>query len=1184
MDLIKEMFGVDDPASAGGAKSDRAKKAAGGQTDEQGRRRRRDRDYDRITAISIPRYHMQAGHVEYIVEVRKAGVAWQVSRRYQQFKKLHADLTSLCPMTTPYHCEHGVVPVLCGSSWTEVTNQSVELVERRRRFLTIYLEQLLVSKNKFYQRRTALYDFLHEEEVALDSQPGQVPLPGLGAGGGALDSLPAGSAPEDETPHGVAAALGIQLTPPASGPIPVPTQRMPIPSGGGGGSQPGEGIGSMGRSVPAPSYVSLVADTREPPTSSPAISPKLPDAPAAQAPLSSTADIFERCVDCGRMEVVDYPVLNWEHFGPCDTCLRYTNWELVRQVGDTKPERITRDTALSLQQSGEAAVALHHLKLPSSNCAAGSSVGPSASEQAKSDADAAASPRPAPPVDADAADSRPRCGSTESQRGRRPKWRADADVKQCEMCGDSFSFFLRKHHCRRCGGIFCGHCAKYTAALPALGFHDEVRVCKGCKRQVAEAEKDESVCDGESSGVGSPHTTPAPRPMNSKDVIPLAGEQPVTQISNDGGDSGDASHVPTSVGGAGLASVVEHGDLAGVLRQRELQPSDFELITTLGKGTFGKVMKVAFKETGATYAMKVLSKRVVAKRKMVKYIREEKEILSTVRHPFIVALHASFQTEHHLYLILEFLPGGELYTHIYHQGRFGEADARFYTAELASALAYLHSLDVVHRDIKPENIVLDREGHAMLTDFGLAKAEFSSEQRRSFVGSAEYLAPETIKGLPQTCAVDWWAFGVMLFEMLAGVAPFNGTNSNDVYQQVLHKEINFGAAKIHSAEAISLLRGILRKDLRQRLVDPDKIKAHPFYGTIDWDALLERRVCPPFVPDLEHNDTRYFSREFTHEWARIPDCGPAPASAADGKAAEQMAQKFDNFPVAGSVVQSAVAAAAEKASADDDSSQNEATTTFAGKAAGINLLSATAIDEFAMTPQFSAVAALGPHSSSLPGRTPEEVAMFEHQQLMRDFCGEWSLRSLEVVAQDGKISYPWGPDAVGQMLFTTHGLFSMQLASPRTLRPPFRDPDYKKVTREEMAEAYIGYVAFFGSFTHTPGRAYISQHIQASLCPNWTGSIQKRFFSFCNSQNQPDRDQLILTTSPIGVEGEAARTVMRFERFRPGQAQVPPMCVRRPGSASHTPQGSTAPQWPSAGEHDSGAAPRTCEIGDEVDT
>eukprot|EP00756_Hemistasia_phaeocysticola_P021015 Hpha_TRINITY_DN15751_c1_g1::TRINITY_DN15751_c1_g1_i1::g.40784::m.40784 len=1128
----------------GGAKSDRerAKRkeegggggggggAAAPKEEPTTRRRRRDREYDRITAIAIPRYRMSPSHVEYTVEIRKAGVAWTVNRRYQQFKKLHADLTALCPMTTPYHCEYGVVPVLCGSSWTEVTNHSTELVERRRRFLEIYLEQLIVPKNKFYQQRTALYSFLHDDEVVLSSKPGTTPLPGLGAGGGVIE-VTEDSPREDQgrsAPLLLMQGPSVSVSPPQPfQPTSAPVPPIAAPISGATTQRPLESVGCA--SVPGPSFASLLADAgaRDGAVTSPrpgsrAVSPQdkvvTPDADAGKD------DIFERCIECGRMEVVDYSVASWEDFGPCDTCLRYTRWQLVQQVGDRDPVAISHETALVLQARGGA---------PESGDVTDGVVAEDNSET---------SPRAPPPVPdpqqvATAEHTPPMVpkapplsGSIaereKSVRGRapttasemRPEWKQDADVRNCELCGDAFTFFLRKHHCRRCGGIYCGTCAGFSAVLADYGYNKEVRVCRTCKL------KTQSTEDG---AIGN-------EDYEDTDNIPLG------RGARDEDEEVLQQHEPPR-------SVVEHGNLAGLPLRRELRPTDFELVTTLGKGTFGKVMKVAHRDTGNVYAMKVLSKKVVHKRRMVEYIRDEKEILSRLQHPFIVSLHASFQTDHHLYLILEFLPGGELYTHIYSQGRFGEADARFYSAEIALALEYLHAMDIVHRDIKPENIVLDREGHARLTDFGLAKMNFSKSTRRSFVGSAEYLAPETVRGDPQTCATDWWSLGVLLFEMLVGMAPFNGPNNNDVYQQILHKELDFTAARIRSADAVGLLQQLLMKDPKKRLKEITAVKADPFWATIDWQALLAREVRPPFVPDLSHNDTRYFSREFTHEWAKIE------TEKIGRNSLDLLSTKFDNFPVAGSAVNRLEGPAASAplsvpvARSDRPLSGPLANYSgvrpmatspraLAGRQDGLNLLAGNTMEDGmgSTTPVFSHVTGSLVAGGIKGGtaRTPEELALLEHQQLLRDFCGEWTLRSLEVTAEDGRVTFPWGPDAVGQAMYTTHGLFSMQLASPKELRPRFRDPDYKKVTREEMAEAYIGYVAFFGTFTHTPGRNYIQQQIHGSLCPNWTASTQKRYFKFVNSQSQPDRDHLVLTTSPIGVDGEAARTVMRFERVK----------------------------------------------------
>uniref|UniRef100_A0A1D1YMI1 non-specific serine/threonine protein kinase n=1 Tax=Anthurium amnicola TaxID=1678845 RepID=A0A1D1YMI1_9ARAE len=188
----------------------------------------------------------------------------------------------------------------------------------------------------------------------------------------------------------------------------------------------------------------------------------------------------------------------------------------------------------------------------------------------------------------------------------------------------------------------------------------------------------------------------------------------------------------------------------------KMGPSDFEILRVVGRGAFGKVFLVRKKERGGgerkgevgeeaeVFAMKVMRKETIIKRNQVEYMRAERDILTKITHPFIVQLRYSFQTKCKLYLILDFINGGHLFFHLYRQGIFSEDQARFYTAEIVSAVSHLHSNGIVHRDLKPENILMDADGHVMLTDFGLAKEISESDRSNSMCGTTEYMAPEIV--------------------------------------------------------------------------------------------------------------------------------------------------------------------------------------------------------------------------------------------------------------------------------------------------------------------------------------------------------------------------------------------------------------------------------------------------------
>ncbi|XP_030623258.1 serine/threonine-protein kinase Sgk3 [Chanos chanos] len=299
------------------------------------------------------------------------------------------------------------------------------------------------------------------------------------------------------------------------------------------------------------------------------------------------------------------------------------------------------------------------------------------------------------------------------------------------------------------------------------------------------------------------------------------------------------------------------------------KPSDFDFLKVIGKGSFGKVLLAKRKRDGKYYAIKVLQKRVILNRKEQKHIMAERNVLlKSVKHPFLVGLHYSFQTAEKLYFVLDFVNGGELFFHLQKERTFPEPRAKFYIAEMASALGYLHAQNIVYRDLKPENILLDSQGHIVLTDFGLCKEGISQDDKTTtFCGTPEYLAPEVLRKQPYTNTVDWWCLGSVLYEMLYGLPPFYSRDTQEMYDNILHKELLMrpGASTI----AWSFLLGLLEKDHTRRLGyrdDFNEIKSHDFFSSINWDDLEERKVQPPFNPSVESPyDISNFDPEFTEE-------------------------------------------------------------------------------------------------------------------------------------------------------------------------------------------------------------------------------------------------------------------------------------------------------------------------------
>lgn len=302
---------------------------------------------------------------------------------------------------------------------------------------------------------------------------------------------------------------------------------------------------------------------------------------------------------------------------------------------------------------------------------------------------------------------------------------------------------------------------------------------------------------------------------------------------------------------------------------KTVELDDFQIMKVLGRGSFGKVCLVQYKPTKEYYAMKSLKKDVLLDQDQVESTILEKKILQSLDHPFLVGMVFCFQTEERIYFVMPFIRGGELFSHLRTEKFFKEDKVRFYAATIGIAIDYLHNHGIIYRDIKPENILIGEDGYLKLIDFGMAKMVKGNEKATSFCGTPEYLAPEIITGEGHNRAADWWSYGILIFEMLCGIPPFYCENTERMYELITNAELRFPKRIPLSEEAKDLIKKLLIKKQNNRLgVNKgfEEIKTHPFFKGFDFDALVNKKIEPPFIPTLHGTlDVGNFDEEFTSE-------------------------------------------------------------------------------------------------------------------------------------------------------------------------------------------------------------------------------------------------------------------------------------------------------------------------------
>ncbi|ETM03470.1 AGC protein kinase [Phytophthora nicotianae] len=329
---------------------------------------------------------------------------------------------------------------------------------------------------------------------------------------------------------------------------------------------------------------------------------------------------------------------------------------------------------------------------------------------------------------------------------------------------------------------------------------------------------------------------------------------------------------------------------------------DFKMIQVIGRGSFGKVVLVGHKTTKKLYAMKILSKENIVKRKQVEHTRTERRVLGCTRHPFIVGLHYAFQTAQRLYFVLDYCPGGELFYHLSRMKKLPEHMACFYAAEITLALEHLHGLGVVYRDLKPENILLTKDGHIKLADFGLAKEGIRDgvNGTNSLCGTPEYLPPEILDRLGHGTAVDWWNLGMVLYEMLTGLPPWYTNDRKKLFERLRSARLHFPPYVSRRAEA--LIRQLLNRNPAERLGSKGahQVKNHLFFESIDWAKLAKKQATPPFRPCHSAMNDGEAPLNFEAEFTRLPlpsaeNVATSPQSGRLGALGTRLRRDSDTF-------------------------------------------------------------------------------------------------------------------------------------------------------------------------------------------------------------------------------------------------------------------------------------------------
>ncbi|KAI9142864.1 kinase-like domain-containing protein [Paraphysoderma sedebokerense] len=375
-------------------------------------------------------------------------------------------------------------------------------------------------------------------------------------------------------------------------------------------------------------------------------------------------------------------------------------------------------------------------------------------------------------------------------------------------------------------------------------------------------DKLKKVVNSPSEKSASTEFTQQPAASSPSTPSPMSVDSPhsATHMQVDTPRSNSVAPEKSSISSAITAATTLHeSDPVQVRRSRKHRLTDFQIMQTLGTGSFGRVHLVRLKSNGKYFAMKVLKKVEVVRHKQVEHTLNEKSILEQIEHPFLVNLFCTFQDSGNLYMVMEYISGGELFSYLRRSQRFSNNVAKFYAAEVVLAFEYLHSKDVIYRDLKPENLLIDSTGHIKITDFGFAK--HVPDVTWTLCGTPDYLAPEIIQSKGYGKAVDWYALGVLIFEMLAGYPPFYDEDHVKMYEKILQGKIKWPSHFDPAAK--DLLKRLLTSDLSKRYgnlkAGSKDIKNHKWFAGVDWNKALKLQIPPPYIPPVKgEGDTSNF--------------------------------------------------------------------------------------------------------------------------------------------------------------------------------------------------------------------------------------------------------------------------------------------------------------------------------------